>query len=413
MASQGPLFPGTTATVTGDANEVAEPWVNHANVAADDGVEAVITAATFDSPDVSERLKATNFGFTIPSGATINGIVVEIEKRSNDAGTDDYRVQLLDETGALVGDNKAQLDSWPITIAISTYGGATDTWNWTTVTDAKINDIDFGVVISAQSVRANQDVQIDFIRITVHYTETAGPQTVSPAVLSVSTTLPAPTVNQKVEPGALVVSTVLPAPQINQQVAPAALPIAATIPAPTVSQEGGAQTVSPGVLTVTATPVAPQVNQQTQPGTLSVSTVLPAPQVQQSVAPATLTVSTVLPSPTVHQQVQPGVLAITASVPAPTISVAGGAQTVSPGTLTITGTLPAPQINQALAPAALVISTVLPAPTINQQIAAAVLTVTITIPAPTISGGTAGGQPVDDPQAVLVGTEGKAILVEE
>jgi hypothetical protein len=39
------------------------------------------TSADIDGLKTSHYLKATNFGFSIPAGAIINGIVVEIEKR--------------------------------------------------------------------------------------------------------------------------------------------------------------------------------------------------------------------------------------------------------------------------------------------------------------------------------------------
>ena len=38
------------------------------------------------NPTISHYLKATNFGFSIPSGATIDGIVVEIERSTDWAG---------------------------------------------------------------------------------------------------------------------------------------------------------------------------------------------------------------------------------------------------------------------------------------------------------------------------------------
>lgn len=42
----------------------------------------VVLSAVNDTPKTSHYLKATNFGFSIPVGATINGILVEIEKKS-------------------------------------------------------------------------------------------------------------------------------------------------------------------------------------------------------------------------------------------------------------------------------------------------------------------------------------------
>ena len=175
MASQGPLFPGTVTSVTsGEANEVT--WTNPGNVSADDGTEAQITAATFDSPDPTFYLYARNFGFTIPTGATINGFVVEIDRRSIIANSGiDRKVFLSNELGVEEGNNKADLATvWPTTLTIKSYGGAADMWG-TGLTEPDVNDADFGVYFQAQANIANADIAVDFIRVTVHYTEAALP----------------------------------------------------------------------------------------------------------------------------------------------------------------------------------------------------------------------------------------------
>ncbi|MDF2751664.1 MAG: putative Ig protein [Gaiellaceae bacterium] len=181
MASQGPNFPSTaTAVASGDANEVT--WTNPGNVGADDGTQAEVTAATFDSPDPTFYLYARGFGFTIPAGSTIDGIVVEIDRRSITAGGGiDRELRLSDANGALIGDSKHDaVTVWPQPSTIKTYGGTTDTWN-TGLSAANllamVNDPDFGVYFQAQANIANADIGVDFIRITVHYTETAVPPT--------------------------------------------------------------------------------------------------------------------------------------------------------------------------------------------------------------------------------------------
>jgi len=165
-----------TAYPTVIATESVSPesnndWVNPGNVGADDGANASITHASFDSPDISYRLKCQGFDFSvIPDGVAIHGIMVEIE-RHNDAGETgkDYRVQLLDAAGALAGDNKADIvNNWPTTPTKKQYGGATDTWS-ASPTPAMVKDADFGVVLSAQATSSNADIYVDYIRITVWY----------------------------------------------------------------------------------------------------------------------------------------------------------------------------------------------------------------------------------------------------
>jgi len=63
----------------GSADLWGETWANTDINDIDFGV--VLSIRKSEEPDIySHYLKATNFGFSIPSGATINGILVEIER---------------------------------------------------------------------------------------------------------------------------------------------------------------------------------------------------------------------------------------------------------------------------------------------------------------------------------------------
>jgi len=157
----------TTQSVLPEDDDI---WVSPNNIKADDAAYASITATTFDSPDISYRLKAQGFDFSaIPDGSSINGIIVEIE-RYNDSGETgaDYRVQLLDASGALIGDNKAKAGNWATTPTTQFYGGTEDKWG-VALTSVMVKDPDFGVVLSAQATVANADIYVDYIRITVYY----------------------------------------------------------------------------------------------------------------------------------------------------------------------------------------------------------------------------------------------------
>jgi hypothetical protein len=79
-ASQGPNYAGA-ATATG--------WSSAANAT---GTPDNACASSTTSGDT---LDLTNFGFTIPDAATINGITVEVKFAGTTAGDDGVRVQLL------------------------------------------------------------------------------------------------------------------------------------------------------------------------------------------------------------------------------------------------------------------------------------------------------------------------------
>ena len=70
------MSPGTV--VDSDATGTVA-WTNPMNATTSDNVYATISCPT----GISHYLKATNFGFSIPTGATINGIVVEIERKQS------------------------------------------------------------------------------------------------------------------------------------------------------------------------------------------------------------------------------------------------------------------------------------------------------------------------------------------
>ena len=174
MADTGVKYPATISTVqeTGDDND----WTTPANVGADDAAYASITAASFDNLDTSYLLKATNISAGIPSGATINGILVEIERHYANGAVADYDVCLTKDGSTRAGDDKSTGAAFPAADAITSFGGSTDLWG-TTWTEAEINATTFGVLYKMQATANNADGYVDFIRVTVYYT--AAPASIS------------------------------------------------------------------------------------------------------------------------------------------------------------------------------------------------------------------------------------------
>lgn len=165
--SSGPNSPGTVAEDS--SNGGSGPWASADAAAASDGSSA--QASTSGSGDVTYYLKATNFGFSIDTGATIDGIKLQIEKQGccGDFGQD-VEVKLV-KGGTVQGNNKASVDPWnPVAFAITDYGGTTDLWGLTW-TPANINASNFGAVISAGNTSTLYAV--DHMKITVTYTEAA------------------------------------------------------------------------------------------------------------------------------------------------------------------------------------------------------------------------------------------------
>ncbi len=173
MATAGPNAPGTMAN---DAAVGTDSWGTPNNAKVSDNSYAIAVAS---STSDSNYLKATNFGFAIPSGATINGVSVSIERYfSTTPNSAKDKVVKLVKGGTVSGDNKADTGTnWPSTDTAKTYGGAADLWGLT-LTDTDTNASTFGVVLQiAKTIsdgKTASNAYVDFISITITYTEGGG-----------------------------------------------------------------------------------------------------------------------------------------------------------------------------------------------------------------------------------------------
>jgi hypothetical protein len=163
-------FPGTAVD---DASVGTQAWENPGNVCVDDDAAAVTEGAIL-ATTYSHYLKASSFGFNIPSGATIYGIEVAVSRHETQAiyrVTYDNILRLLKD-GVVVGNDKADTGSeWPETFTLRSYGALDDLWGieWT---PSDINAVGFGVVLSVKDVSSVPNVAqgfVDYIKITVYY----------------------------------------------------------------------------------------------------------------------------------------------------------------------------------------------------------------------------------------------------
>lgn len=159
ILSQGPLSP---ATVVNDAAIGTAIWVNPLNAIASD--DSYATTAPGGIP--SQFLKATTFGFSIPSVAQITGIEATVERRSALGTVVDAAVRIV--KGGVVGAaDRTAVGFWPTTDGTVTYGSDSDLWG-ETWTPADINAAGFGFAISATD--SFDTAGVDHIQVTVYYT---------------------------------------------------------------------------------------------------------------------------------------------------------------------------------------------------------------------------------------------------
>lgn len=158
----------------GENNGSGRVWNNPGNITADDTNYAT---AALTGNETSRYLRARDFGFTIPTGATITGISVTIMRQSSsNAGgnsVDDNVVRLMKNL-TLAGNNYATTTDWPTTMSAANYGtGTTDMWG-TTWTEADINNANFGLYFRVTNESGNnRTASVDYVEITVYYTNPA------------------------------------------------------------------------------------------------------------------------------------------------------------------------------------------------------------------------------------------------
>ena len=157
---------GYAGTVAEDSSYGTHVWTNPSNAASRDNSLATTTGT------LSTRyLKATNFGFSVPSGSTINGIEVIFAKAYNVSGNQS-RVSIV--KGGVIGSTdladttaEGKVGTW----STSSVGGTSQLWGeiWAY---SDINSSNFGVVISlASSHGKSVTFEVDSIKIIVNYSE--------------------------------------------------------------------------------------------------------------------------------------------------------------------------------------------------------------------------------------------------
>ena len=168
--------PGTMAN---DSAVGTVAWSNSDNAKVSDDSYALTDS--MDGVVSTNYLKATNFGFSIPIGATINGVEVGVEQKFTGTPTaGNLKVKLV-KGGVVSGDFSDVLSISDVDTYVL-QGGSTDLWE-NTLTAVDINSSTFGCVYYIEDANGGFVVSVDHIRTTVYYTETssstiAGVQTI-------------------------------------------------------------------------------------------------------------------------------------------------------------------------------------------------------------------------------------------
>lgn len=170
-ASQGPQAGSTAVNDTFIGNI---SWTNPTNIFSTSWANGY-TSAVLTLSQETYCIKATNFGFSIPTGATVNGIIVNINRYQDDGYIVDSVARIV--KGGVIGTtDKSKGEYWPVTTAgrdtPATYGSSTDLWG-ETWTPSDINSSNFGFALGGRIdtfSKFNWGCYLFGLKITVHYT---------------------------------------------------------------------------------------------------------------------------------------------------------------------------------------------------------------------------------------------------
>lgn len=223
---------------------------------------------------------------------------------------------------------------------------------------------------------------------TVHRPAAGGTSgTATPAVITLSASLPAVTTvaGVTVTPAAVSLSAALPAPTpaAGAAATPAAVALAANLPAASATG-GGAGTATPSVIAATATLPAPAVSASAGPAAVSLAALVPAAAgtgggtatpgvvavastvpdvgVDAAAGPAVTATSAAMPAPGVQASAGPAAIAGALAVPAVTAS-GGSLGTATPAVITLAASLAAVGASGSAGPAAIPVALTIPAAT--------------------------------------------------
>lgn len=158
MASIGPNSPTAAA-------QIVATWNSVTNVYSSNNSRA-------DSSSTSAIMAATGFAFSIPGGATIDGITVEVEGygSGSQAARRGLTASLTKDGSTLAGTRGAQIDMTTTNpeTDYKTWGGSSSLWG-TTWSTTEVNATTFGVLLQPSGT-TNYVRYVDHVRVTITYT---------------------------------------------------------------------------------------------------------------------------------------------------------------------------------------------------------------------------------------------------
>ena len=176
----------TASPATCVSTSAGSAWSNPTRAAASDNSYAT---ASVDGT-ITQYLQCTGYGFAIPGGATINGITVNVERKSSsvaDGGSADNAMRLV-KTGVIGATDRSTTTTYTTLDVVEAHGSLSDLWG-TTWTSADINAANFGAAFKATKAspfNAAHTISVDQIQISVDYSFPCNAPSNTPAGLALT-----------------------------------------------------------------------------------------------------------------------------------------------------------------------------------------------------------------------------------
>ncbi|MFN9476459.1 hypothetical protein [Acidovorax sp.] len=183
--STGETSPATATQDTSQSFYAA--WTNLNNVLTSNSAFATSTLSS--TKFYTAPLELGNFGFNVPSGATILGLEAKINRfrSGGTAGNLIAQVGFVKGTAAsntYFSDYKADSTAWPTVATTATFGGPTDLWITTDspgpISPAVVNASDFKLsffVSESAGGTVNRTANVDWVTVRVYYAAPASDRT--------------------------------------------------------------------------------------------------------------------------------------------------------------------------------------------------------------------------------------------
>lgn len=171
----GPNLP-TSAVDAGNG----DGWANPTNIENDNLNYAVGSSFTSGFGDTG-NLKATGYGFSIPTSATILGVVYTIKRQTKSNTTSPFGDQTISliKGGVISGNNKAAIGNWSTATTTVSYGSSSDLWGLT-LTPTDVNASNFGADFSGeQNAGTGTTGNVYYIKLSVTYSLGSAKVTIS------------------------------------------------------------------------------------------------------------------------------------------------------------------------------------------------------------------------------------------